>query len=379
MPPKKGKHLLYRRPAGRRSNITYTKIRPTRYVQKRNLKRPAASAFLSPSIGVRQFRLACRKFGLLPRRRVCDRCGGQLNIGKYEPELNMNGYRCKSRGCQARISRIHGHPIFQIAKSVIPVNQQFLILRAYLNGISATSMHLQFNLAHTTIGRYISRIRSHIVSWVRQHQKTISFEDHTNLVEVEADECTVARFPSGKKEHPVSWIGYVGMVRRGHAATLVLEPLPIRNTRQRAPGPGPISSEEWAPIKEHYLANKNLVLHTDSARAYKAPITGVVHTRVVHQVKKVNGVWLPPTFSRDVKIRCPLTSKKVKVRSGTQTIDGFWTHLRGALRSRPSNKPEVVEEYVRMAQYKYWSSGHDPLEFFRRTMPVTLDGWSSFE
>ena len=336
-----------------------------KYVQKRNLKRPAASAFLNPSITPRQFRVSCRKFGLLPRRRVCHKCGGSLNTGKFEKELNMNGYRCKRRGCQARISRIQGHPIFQIGPKALPVDQQFTILRAYLNGISASSMHLQYNLAHTTIARYISRIRKHIVSWVREQQASISFADDTSLVEVEVDECTLARFPSGNKDYPVSWIGYVGMVRRGHAHTLVLEPLPVRNTRQRAPGPGPISSEEWAPLKEHYLENNNLVLHTDSARAYKAPITGVVHTRVVHQVKKVNGVWLPPTFSRDAKIRCPLTGKKIKVRSGTQTIDGFWTHLRGALRSRPSNKPEVVEEYVRMAQYKYWASGHDPLEFFQ--------------
>ena len=85
--------------------------------------------------------------------------------------------------------------------------------------------------------------------------------------------------------------------------THVLEPLPVRNTHQRAPGPGPISSEQWAPLKEHYLENNNLVLHTHSARAYKAPITGVVHTRVVRQVKKVNGVWLPPTFSCDTKIQ----------------------------------------------------------------------------
>ena len=90
------------------------------------------------------------------------------------------------------------------------------------------------------------------------------------------------------------------MARRGHAHRLVLKPLLILNTRQRAPGLGPISSEEWAPIKEHDLENNNLVLHTDSAKAYKVPITGVVHTRVVHQIKKVNGVWLPHTHTHSL-------------------------------------------------------------------------------
>ena len=104
MPPKKGKHLLYRRPAGHRSNTTYTKVRPMRYVQKRNLKRPAASAFLNPSIMPRQFRISCRKFGLLPRRRACHKRGGLLNTGKLVVELNMNGYRRKRKGCQAHLA-----------------------------------------------------------------------------------------------------------------------------------------------------------------------------------------------------------------------------------------------------------------------------------
>ena len=131
MPPKKGKHRLYWRPAGRRSNTAYTKVRPMRYVQKRNLKRPAANAFLNPFITQRQFRVSCRKVGFLPRRRLRHKCGGQLNTGKFVVELNMNGHRCKPKGCQARISRIHGHPIFQIGPKAIPVDQQFIILRAH--------------------------------------------------------------------------------------------------------------------------------------------------------------------------------------------------------------------------------------------------------
>ena len=172
---------------------TYTRLRSVRCVQKRNPKRPAASAFLNPSITPRQLRMSCRKFGLLPRRWVCYKCGGSLNTSKLEKELNMNGYRRKRKGCQARISRIHGHPIFQIGPKAIPVDQ--------LNGISVSSTHLQYNLAHATIARCISWIRKHIVSWVRDQQASISFKDDTMLVEVEADECTLARFLS---DHPCS-------------------------------------------------------------------------------------------------------------------------------------------------------------------------------
>ena len=64
---------------------------------------------------------------------------------------------------------------------------------------------------------------------------------------------------------------------------------------------------------------------------------------------------------------------RVRVKTGTQTIDGAWTHIRRALLNRRSNDPKLVDELVRIAQYRYWSSGQEPIQFFRKTLPATLD------
>ena len=148
---------------------------------------------------------------------------------------------CKSKGFQTRISQIPPHPIFRIAKNVTPIN-----LIHHSQGIPqwniASAIRLQDNMANSAVERYVCRIRLHIVSWVRIQQGTINFRDDNNLVELEADECTFGCFPSGKKDQPVAWIGYVGLARRGHADTKGLQPLPFRNARQRAPGLGPTAS-----------------------------------------------------------------------------------------------------------------------------------------
>ena len=292
-------------------------------------------------------------------------------------ELNITGYRCRSKGCQWWVSRIEGHPIFTTGRRAIPIQQQFIILRAFLNDILSSSIHLQYNIPHATIERYVARIRAHITTWVKETQFEIRFIDDKNIPEDEVDECTVAKFPSGNQRAPMSWIGYIGLLRRGFSffsktpPSLALEALPVKNTAARAPGPGPISPAVWQPIASRCLEHGNLVMHTDSARAYKAPIAGVHHTTVIHQLKKIEGRWVPPTFST-INIDTAKGYKK-KFKSGAQTIDRFWTHLRRELRRRPSNRPEVVEQHARMAQYKYWSSGCDPLEFFAKTMPKVLE------
>ena len=249
----------------------------------------------------------------------------------------MTGYRCKSRGCQCWVSRIQGHLIFTMGRCAIPIQQQFIILRAFLNDIPSSSIHLQHNIPHATIERYIARVRAHITTWVKETQSEIIGSDDKDIPDVEVDECTVAKFPSGKSRAPMSWIGYIGLVSRGFPSSLVLEALPSKNTTVRAPGPGPISSAVWQPIASRWLEHGNLVMHTDSARAYKAPIAGVHHTTVVHQLKKVEGRWIPPTFSSTINFDIAKGYRK-KFKSGTQTIDRFWTHLRREFRRRQSNR-----------------------------------------
>ena len=56
--------------------------------------------------------------------------------------------------------------------------------------------------------------------------------------EVEADEVTLAK-RSQDGVH-MEWCQYVGIMRRGAPETLILEALPVRKTKLRAPGAGPV-------------------------------------------------------------------------------------------------------------------------------------------
>eukprot|EP00971_Amphidinium_carterae_P135495 2684628-Amphidinium_carterae.1 len=77
-----------------------------------------------------------------------------------------------------------------------------------------------------------------------------------------------------------------------------------RKTKARAPGPGPIRKTEWAQIAERAFQPlvRPIVMHTDSAKAYQLKLKNVHHTKVVHQKKKVNGVWIKPYFTKRVKL-----------------------------------------------------------------------------
>ena len=90
---------------------------------------------------------------------------------------------------------------------------------------------------------------------------------------------------------------------RGDPSTLILERLPIKRTSARAPGPGPLKWSTWQPIAARLLENSNVVLHTDAAKAYQKPIAGVMHTKVVHQKKKVGSKWIKPHFTKRVSIK----------------------------------------------------------------------------
>ena len=114
---------------------------------------------------------------------------------------------------------------------------------------------------------------------------------------------------------------------RGDPSTLILERLPIKRTSARAPGPGPLKWSTWKPIAARLLENSNVVLHTDAAKAYQKPIAGVMHTKVVHQKKKVGSKWIKPHFTKRVSIKLP-RGQTLKRVAGTQTIDGLWTTLR---------------------------------------------------
>lgn len=42
-------------------------------------------------------------------------------------------------------------------------------------------------------------------------------------------------------------------------------------------GPGPTTKKDWKPLAQKHLANRKIIFHTDSAKAYKLKLPGVIH------------------------------------------------------------------------------------------------------
>ena len=101
-----------------------------------------------------------------------------------------------------------------------------------------------------------------------------------------------------------------------------------------------------------------MILHTDGAKAYKTKVPGLLHDAVVHQKKKrmVNGkpIWSKPIYSK-LTVHKLENKQKVKVKSGTQIIDGFWKHLKKHI-GNTSKTPgsQALARKIRSAQWLYW-------------------------
>eukprot|EP00971_Amphidinium_carterae_P077943 1541969-Amphidinium_carterae.1 len=116
-----------------------------------------------------------------------------------------------------------------------------------------------------------ARVRSHLRDFVVSQQATIKLDVPGHRPDIEADEVTFAK---RAVDGGVTWTQYLGMVRRGAPDSLIMIKLPDRVTSKRAPGPGPLLKDDWLPIAEQFLSGKDVVLNTDSARAYEAEIEG---------------------------------------------------------------------------------------------------------
>eukprot|EP00971_Amphidinium_carterae_P331198 6464622-Amphidinium_carterae.1 len=94
------------------------------------------------------------------------------------------------------------------------------------------------------------------------HYVQLRINSTDQWVDCEADEVTVKKRCAGNNE--TLWTEYLGIVRRGAPATLVLLEL---ETVRRAPGPGPLRREECLKIGAQWIAGQSVVLHSDSAKA----------------------------------------------------------------------------------------------------------------
>ena len=197
---------------------------------------------------------------------------------------------------------------------------------------------------------------------VELKEKDIIFGKAGKWPDVEASEVDLGKDLSDDGSS-LTWEQWGGLVERGHANTSGLFRLQPSETNPRAPGPGPIRRREWLPIANKHLKDRQVVLHTDGAKAYKLKVPGVIHDNVVHKKKKicVNGKqrWVRPHYTKSYTHVLP-NGKKIRVKAGTQVIDRFWGHVRAYLKHSPRQVGSCkLRRKIHAAQWTYWHKGNN--------------------
>ena len=191
---------------------------------------------------------------------------------------------------------------------------------------------------------------------------------------MEADECAfdkadmtkdVAYKEAVKAGKPILWEQWSGMMARGKPSTLIMSRLSPALTVRRAPGPGAIRKIDWAPLAKKHLQGRHVILHTDSAKSYKAKVDGVHHDSVVHCKKLItlkNGKkkWSSLQYVRVVTHRLR-DGTQLKVKAGTQHVDRAWRFIKDRLKlnQRVRAGSKAIRSPIRSAQYEYWMRGQD--------------------
>ena len=195
--------------------------------------------------------------------------------------------------------------------------------------------------------------------------------------DVEADEVDLRKNivddgGSSPQDATAAWEQWGGVQQRGAPRMLILTRLKPKQTVTRAPGPGPIREAEWKQFAQKHLPNRNVILHTDGARAYQLKVTGMLHDHVVHMKKKLkdkngkpvkrNGkfVWILPKYAKVFKHIIPGTKKTVKCMGGSQVVDRFWQLLRSYLKCRSGAVGSAsLRDRIRSAQWAHWYRADD--------------------
>ena len=306
-----------------------------------------------------------RRDGVLPRweGRACPRCAhGTLSTMYYCKVRKAWVHRCSARSCDVKIQPHSFHPIFfqGNGQSLTPLGLQAAILHCALVNVPVTSVPALLNVERKTAERIYTNLEVARARHMKSLEAKTIFGKGHKWADIEADEVDLGKEgdqPSGKAK----WEQWGGMVERGQPQTLVLYRLSPKLTAKRAPGPGPIRLKDWKKVADKFLRRREVILHTDGARAYKLKIPGVIHDHVVHKKKrvKINGkfTWVKPHYTKVYTHKLPC-GKTVKVKSGTQIIDRFWGILRQGLKF-VSRKPGscLLERKVRSIQWIYCHKG----------------------
>eukprot|EP00971_Amphidinium_carterae_P069419 1373460-Amphidinium_carterae.1 len=362
--PKKGKARMIKRPGGykRPSSSSYVrhpnKPGGTRHANDKDRVRPTMTITKLHNMNQRSIRQMLIKMRLMKDNRTtrftrCSMCHRVLTgkAGSGKP-------RCNHRQCFMYRKCIHeGAKIFTDDDRSHPLKTQALIAYGAVVGMKQCITHLCFDVNHKSVERVYNNLHSVMACKVRDIQEGIKFNATKSWVDVEADEVILRKTSVG--DNKVQWLSYLGLVKRGCPSSLVLIELEHRVTKKRSPGPGPLRSSEWKKIGQRYVEDQYLILHTDSAKAYNEEFKQLLHTRVVHMKKKVNGQWLLPKYTEDIELTLP-DGGTLSVKSGTQFIDGLWRLVKESIRPLGCRFDGKIDDMIRVCQWRYWNQGKCP-------------------
>ena len=198
-------------------------------------------------------------------------------------------YHCSRKECHQRVHPQYLHPLFQAGRGP---EVQAAILLLLITRVSLASIHLLLGINHKVVENMQKRLEEIRKKHVQRKEGDIVFGASKTWVDVEGDEATfdkrdISTDPDAAEQvhdgRCLLWEQWSGLVQRGKPSTLVLSRLDPSLTVPRAPGPGPITKQNWAPLGQKWLANRKVIFHTDSAKAYKLKLPNVIHDSVVHQ------------------------------------------------------------------------------------------------
>ena len=286
-------------------------------------------------------------------------------------------WRCDCWDCQHRMPLAKDNPIFTYGHGAVPLQKQMVALMCAWANIDQTKCELAFGLSKWVVEGIYKRWYQVASNYVIDVQGAMKLGTGRTWMDAEVDEVTIRKKlkkesePTTQKKPVVqkkpaqmTWpCNFLGILVRGFPKQLVLEELPLRETDVRAPGPGPLTVEHWMPLSERWCAGRKLIVHSDSARAYKRKIRGCLHDSVVHKKRrvKVGGkwTWQKPIYTKTVKHKLPGSRTTVKVKAGTQYIDGFWRIMKAFIRPWRKSDAKMLRLLVRTAQLRYWNRGRD--------------------
>lgn len=340
-------------------------VRASNPVKATQLKVQKWSRKLSDFMGVAEGDLMkiLKSDGFLPnwRKLKCPHCAtpSLTRIGRPGRERFLNPeWRCANGACRARLYPQSFHPLFISGRNHSPMDKQVACLFLAVLGVQQNHAHVLLDLNDRVVWELYQNLKHLLKEDVEALEGDIKFGVRDAWPDVEVDEVTVAKRADGASEDKVVWDQFLGMQERGHPETLVVVPLPQRSTGRRSPGPGPLLLRVWKPIADSWLRDRNVVLQTDSARAYEWKLPGVVHASVVHQKKKVAGVWRNPKYIEHDVVTLP-DNMTLSIVKGTQIIDGWWRVLRKEYGTASKNDSESVLLATRAAQWRHWHTAQD--------------------